>query len=558
MGGYAMIMLFATMAVATQGFDPAVPEAEFMATETWTLDEELKLWSAIQRWDDPDRTLFHPEAFNPATAWPSDSSFAPFIDVCFESAEPFSSSFLLHLGLNEAVSEGTPVLFVPGAGDNASRGFITLATKMDRLYRPIYALTFAHPHGDNFLQAEAVADAIAVIKARTGSEVVDVVGHSKGGIAATIYASNTPGADWGNAAYEDVGTNYRGDVRRLMLIATPLGGIDMSYRWPAVNYASLNAQTAVSPSSWSTYYPATTAVWTNTESLEDQDFAPDGADLFPGQRQLVARQDYPLPGSQAWLGGYAIQPDWWTTYEGGLGFWSRSDGIDAAEAEGGFLIGRLAQLGVDPDIPVWLLAGSNPLMANADSTLEDLFDDVGPNAWASLIDDIDSHGIPLTADEDELDGLSKGKLVLGEVTGPSDGLVFVTSALDARAVDARGAVVMESRTANLSHLDLLYASPITGDLLIEAGEANPAEDLWMRGVGRRYVSEDTLNWIVGVLADDAVFEDPSTGDTGIDPDGFADADISDWQRPCGGCTTGPEAPFVAVLLVLGVLYRRQE
>ena len=554
--------LFATLAFATTGFDPTTPEAEFSGVETWTLDGEIKLWSTIQRWDDPDRSLFHPEAYNSATAWPTDSSFAPFIDVCFESTEPYSSSFLLHLGLNESVAQGTPILFVPGAGDNASRGFITLATKMDNLVRPVYAMTFAHPHGDVFLQAEAVADAIAVIKARTGAEQVDLVGHSKGGIAAVVYTSHTANADWGDADYESIGTPYRGDVRRLLLIATPLGGIDTTYRWSALNYASLEADAALSPSSWKTYYPSTTAVWALNDSLADQDYAPDGADLFPGQRQLVARQDYPLPGSQLWLGGYALQPDWWTTYEGGLGLWSNSDGIDAAVADGGYLIGRLAERGVDPDVPIWLLAGANPLMPNGDALLEDLFAGIGPNLWSDLVDDIDAHDVPLAVDADELDGLSKGKLVLGEITGPSDGLVFISSALYGRSVTARGAVIVEKKKVNLSHLDLLYASPITGDLLIEAGEANPSEDLWMRGLGRRYTEADSLNWIAGVLSDDAVFDDlddlDDSGDTGVGAPGFADADITDWQRPCGGCSTGREAPLGAVLLVLGLLYRRRE
>ena len=68
------------------------------------------------------------------------------------------------MGPRETIATGTPILFVPGAGDNASRGFITMATHMDELNRPVYALTFAHPHGDVFMQAELVANAIARIK----------------------------------------------------------------------------------------------------------------------------------------------------------------------------------------------------------------------------------------------------------------------------------------------------------------------------------------------------------------------------------------------------------
>ena len=65
---------------------------------------------------------------------------------------------------------------MPGAGDNGSRGFVTLATKLDRTNRPVFALTFAHPHGDLFLQAETVADAIAFCCRRANPFLVSNAG----------------------------------------------------------------------------------------------------------------------------------------------------------------------------------------------------------------------------------------------------------------------------------------------------------------------------------------------------------------------------------------------
>ena len=65
------------------------------------------------------------------------------------------------MGPSSAIASGTPILFVPGAADNGSRGFITMAWHQDLIGRPVYALTFAHPHGDAFEQAELIADAIA-------------------------------------------------------------------------------------------------------------------------------------------------------------------------------------------------------------------------------------------------------------------------------------------------------------------------------------------------------------------------------------------------------------
>lgn len=547
-----IVTLLTVAAFATPQFT-ATPEARFDGAETFTSDGSVKLWSAIERYADPDRSLFTAEPFNQAIRWPDQADYAPFISASFGTPTPHSSSFLLHMGLNEPIARGTPVLMVGGAGDNGSRGFITMATRLDRLQRPVYAITFAHPHGDVLRQAETVANAIAAIKARTGASHVDVVAHSKGGLAAAVYASHTSDAQWGRTDYQQVGTPYRGDIRRLVLIAAPLGGIDTAFRWSSLNLASLDADQALAPTSWDRYYPFGTIAPLVFDSLADADFLPDGRDVFPGQRQLVARQDYPLPGSLPVLQGYALQQDWFSTYEGGLGFVSRSPGIDAIIQAGGGLIARLRDRGVDPGIDVYLLAGSSPVMPNGDVTLEGQFADVAnANQWRSLIADINAQVTPLAADNDEIDGLVRGKLVLGEVTGPSDGLVFVTSALDARAVDKRGARIT-THIANLSHLDLLYASPVTGALLLDAADDAPGND-WMRAFGARYTAEDTLGWVQSVLADDPS-DLPDTADTGLPIDERPDA-IN--QRPCGGCDHrgGPGGLLTALLGVL-VLRRRR-
>jgi pimeloyl-ACP methyl ester carboxylesterase len=537
-------------AYATPGFDPTSPAVRLEGEETWTQAGDVRLWNALERWEDPDRTLFRAESFNDAIAW-QDTDWSPWIATAFGTATPPSSAFLLHVGLHEPTAEGTPILMVCGAGDNGSRGFVTLATHLDRLNRPVYALTFAHPHGDVLAQAEAVADAIAVIRARTGAAQVDLVGHSKGGIAAAVYASHHPDADWGRDDYAAVGTPYRGDVRRLVLIATPLGGVDTSYRWPGLNLYSLEADTALSPSSWARYYPTGTAFPTNFDALADQDFLPDGADLFPGQRQLLRRQPPELPGSKAWLGVYALQPDWYTTYEGGLGFESRSDGIDAAIDAGGHLIDRLAATGVDPAIEVYLLAGTSPILPNGDEDLAAQFDRLGAVVdYEELLADLDAHGLAVAADPAEIRGLEDGALVLGEISAESDGLVLATSALDTSAVDARGAVVVDAHTAELSHLDLLYASPITGDLLAEAADEGGPEDAWMRPFGERYTAADTIGWVERALADEPGDEPPATTPTAGEP---ADPD---YPRPCGGCRTaaGPPAAFA---WALALVWRRR-
>ena len=570
-------MFWIGLALATGDYDPTSPVAVYTGEQTFTQDGSIKLWGQIELHQDADRSLFEQEQFNDVTEWPVESPWAPWIADCFGDQQPHSSAFLLHVGPSELLSSGTPILMVPGAGDNGSRGFITLATKMDQAQRPVYVLTFAHPHGDVLMQAEVVANAIARIKERRGVEQVDVVAHSKGGIAASVYTSNT-GSGWGRPAYHQVGTPYRGDVRRLVLVASPLGGIDTSYRWPSANILLLDAETAMAPSSWATYFPYTTANQFVTTSLQDQDFLPDEGDLFPGHRQLLKRQDPPLPGSLSWLGTQAVQLDWYTSYEGGYGYWSYSDGIDAAIDAGDNLLNKLANHGVDPDIELYLLAGENPLLHNGaeyqmGETFGEAFVDMatsGVDAWGELLVYAAQEGALATdVAPDELRGLAQGKLVLGEISGPSDGLVFIESATKKSALTKRGAVVQEVKIVDLAHLDLLYASPITGQILIDAGNSDPSEHGWMRAVGERYVEADTLGWMQGVLADPEVpdtgdtgeIEDPwvdtaDTADTGDSGDNSLDKDGGLFERNCDGCGGGPVGGWFA-LLGLALLRRRK-
>ncbi len=523
--------VFVPLASATTGFDATSAPATFTGSETWDQGETVQLWSAIERHVDTDRTLFTAGEFNTSTEWQDNAAFAPWIGTCFGTGTPTGGTFLLHQGVHAATASGTPILFVPGAGDNASRGFVTMATKMDWAGRPVYAITFAHPHGDVFEQAEIVADAIARVRAITGAAQVDLVSHSKGGISVAVYLSHHAGADWGagdarSRAYASVGTPFRGDVRRSVFIATPFGGIDTAFRWPLGNVASLSTDTALAPTSWRTWYPYGTGYLAWNTDLAEQDFFADGGDLFPGQRQLLARQDYALPGSMPWLGAYSLQTDWYTSYEGGYGYYTFSDGIDAAIANGGALLEHLADAGVDPRVELFVLAGENPLMPNGvEDILVGLFGETwvdlataGTDVWASLLADAVGEGLlTVGVSRDEVQGLATGDLILGEISGPSDGLVFVTSSTASDRLLARGATVEETYVANLSHLDLLYASPITGGLLVDAAAADPIEDGWMAAVGARYIEADTLGWVERVLAD------PPT-DTGGDADTDTDAD----------------------------------
>lgn len=575
-----------SLASATTGFDATSPEATFTGTEVENLEGTVRLWSAIERFGDPDRSLFAAGEYNAVTAWPTSAAWAPYIASCFGSSRPHTSKFLLHVGPSSAIASGTPILFVPGAADNGSRGFITMAWHQDLIGRPVYALTFAHPHGDAFEQAELIADAIARIRHRTGAAEVDVVAHSKGGISAAIYASNSGGADWPDAAYASAGTAYRGDIRRLVLIATPISGIDTAFRWPNANFLALDADEALTPSSWQTYYPYTVGNPYVTTDLSAQDFFAEEGDLFPGQRQLYARQDHDLPGSLAFLGAYAAQQDWYTTYEGGYGYYSYSLGVDAVVEAGGGVLDALADNGLDPSVDLYVLAGNNPLMPNGSSDYAaELFGDSWAESgaltlrqWGDIISAAIGDGlVGVGIAEEEVQGIVAGDVILGEISGESDGLVFIESATAGERLTGRGATLVDTHIANLSHLDLLYASPITGELLIEAGAADD-DNAWMIAFGERYTEEDTIGLVEDWLADAPDDTGGDSGDTGSDTGGdsggsdtAADEDSgllgeddfgtmpSELPEECGACNGAAPSPWGAggLLFALALILRRR-
>ncbi|MFD0350052.1 esterase/lipase family protein [Kitasatospora aburaviensis] len=167
--------------------------------------------------------------------------------------QPFSGRFLLYSAAGwDTGGRATPVLLVHGANDNADRAWADpgesgscgatgpagcpstgLAQYLAATGHRVFAIGFAHKHGDNLLQAQAVGDAVALIRARLGVPQVDVVAWSKGEVAARAYVSSVR-PSWGRA--------YAGDVRRLVTLGGPNGGLDYVYAhgwafslatWPA-------------------------------------------------------------------------------------------------------------------------------------------------------------------------------------------------------------------------------------------------------------------------------------------------------------------------------------
>ncbi|WP_280679387.1 lipase [Kitasatospora sp. MAA19] len=323
------------------------------------------------------------------------------------TGEPYSGRFLLYSATGwDTGGRQTPVLLVHGANDNVDRAWANpaesgtcgasacpstgLAQYLAGTGHRVFAIGFAHKQGDNLLQAQTVGDAVALIRTRLGVSQVDVVAWSKGEVAARAYVSSVR-PSWGRA--------YAGDVRRLITLGGPNGGLDYVYAhgwsfdlaaWPACG----GTANAPSPHLYMTCYGTYTA-------QPCLGVLPTGGhDCYPGQRQLLAR----------WDGRYGVDgtsQDWWTTYYGGQGFYTSGQGIQAA-IDAGSLIAPLQQAGVPASVRTYLLAGGSA----------------------------------------DIPG------VLNENRGPSDGIVFTASALDTTGVATIGGTRL---LAGLNHLELAWA-----------------------------------------------------------------------------------------------------
>ncbi|HEY9721944.1 MAG TPA: hypothetical protein V6D47_08005 [Oscillatoriaceae cyanobacterium] len=353
-----------------------------------------RFWERLER-----LTHTHP-AFPDEWARLAGRQRSPEVVEAFGTETPASRDVLLHAAPNWQTRHGTPVLLVHGATmdgtcwtDPYGRENEGLAQGLVAAGRRVFAVTFAHRHGDNLLQRESLACAIARVLALTGAEQVDVVAHSKGTVAARALASGLA---------EPWMTPYRGEIRRLVMVGGPNAGIDYAFRHPQIQWAlvperddpRLNA-----PFVWRRMLAF--GVWSDTA---DRTLYTNTVNCFPGQAQMLARWDHVYPLSP-------VEPDWHTTYYGGQGLVSYSDGIDAAIAQGGHFLARLDARPLDPRIELVVLAG-------------DRADRVG---------------------------------VLNETTGPSDGTVFVESATATDAMCAGGARLLRCEVLGVNHGELIYA-----------------------------------------------------------------------------------------------------
>ncbi|RXT04147.1 triacylglycerol lipase [Ammoniphilus sp. CFH 90114] len=315
----------------------------------------------------------------------------PEIVQYFGTSTPHSRDVLLHHLAADQPSLENPVLLVHGASHDANVAWAEGFTKQKGLLyalhtagRSVFAVTFAHPHGDNMLQAIQLSNVVKRIQELSQSDRLDLVAHSKGGIVALSYLAGM-GASF-DAAVE-------GQIEKVILLGTPNRGMDYPFRHLLPNWWVKSTQTsaplAVDSMLWFGQYINTTPHSIYREG---------GA--FPGLSQLLYR----------WDDRYPIQLTAQTLYHGGQNWLIHSRGIETAIEEGGNYMEKLLQSPIDRDIELHMLAGGHPLI--------------------------------------------KGYCT--EWDGPSDGLVFVESALYSEGIVRTQDQVKRKTVLPLGHLDLLY------------------------------------------------------------------------------------------------------
>jgi triacylglycerol lipase len=352
-----------------------------------------------RQWAKLERLTSTHEKFPVERARPNGRQTDPEIVQAFGTEMPASRDVVLHYMPGWDKGEGTPVLLVHGSILDATSEWIAphgkegLAKTLSEKGFRVFAVTFAHRHGDNLLWAEQIANALDRIKDVTGAKQVDVVAHSKGTVAARAYASGVRNG-WGQA--------YGHDIRRLVLLGGPHLGLDYPFRHPVINlglYPEKKDTIFNAPMSWTKMIAF--GVWVDTGA---HSIMRGHGDYFPGQSQMLYRWDKTYKLNM-------LEQDWYTTYHGGRGFISVSEGIDKAIEEGGHFIDRLRQHPLDKGIQLANLAGNKANMKN----------------------------------------------VLNEKSGPSDGIAFVKSATHTTDMTKGGAKLLDNTTLELNHMELVYA-----------------------------------------------------------------------------------------------------
>ncbi|HEY1322560.1 MAG TPA: hypothetical protein VGF32_20050 [Streptosporangiaceae bacterium] len=308
-------------------------------------------WQKAELWKDND------------PSWPAEQYLPDGRDdqtgqarTLFGSAEPPGSEFLLYQAPGALTNSGPPVLLVMGANDSVDREYADPALGgagscgslscpstglmqylSGRGYR-VFAVDFANVQGDNYEWAQNISDALQVMASETGTASADLLAWSKGAFAARMYVASVA-PSWGRP--------YQGNVAKLILLGNPNGGLDYTFAHGTEGNPEIYPECGGSLNG-----PSPSQSYLCFGILYAQPNLSIDSGYFTGQRQMLAR----------WDGTYGVdetQDDWYTTYYGGTGFVSTSNGIQYAISHGS-LVATIKQAGLPASVPAYLLCGGSP------------------------------------------------------------------------------------------------------------------------------------------------------------------------------------------------------
>ncbi|MBL4686433.1 MAG: hypothetical protein JKY37_17695 [Nannocystaceae bacterium] len=400
----------------------AVPNA----TRQATYDAIEHGWQRVERWQF-DGTEFPDDPFFPDSRSEQTGQALEFFG---RAPKPGPDTFLLEYGPGWERASGTPVLLVHGADDPPDRTWANpgeqgpygcgdmrcpsegLMQSIAAADIPVFAIAFPNTQGDNNVWAEQIHAAVQVVLTRTCAQEVDLVGWSKGAFAARLYASSYR---------ERWATPYADQVRKLVLIGAPNLGLDYVFR-----HGSAKNTTVWPPGM--THGPTPHHEQLLGLQVIDQSqyavYPTDVGDYFRGQAQMLANwsDTYPLVFvANNGLGPYPTVDTLSTYFGEGLyiGLTARGHGIEYA-IEQASLVDNVVSAGVPAAVETFLLC----------SEITDQADYIV--------------GIP------------------NELSGPSDGIVFVESCAAPDGIGRLGDVRVIS---DINHLELGWAEPATQTVL---------------------------------------------------------------------------------------------
>jgi len=379
-------------------------------------DLEAAPWEKIERHRD-----FHPR-FARTPFHPKLTQLYPQTREAFGSETPPERDFLLYLAKGWDQSPSTPVLLIHGANDDATRRwaypksrFSEDHTRVTGLMQylsargiPVFGISFSHYHGDNLYQGEQIANAISRIRKLLKRESdddfkVDLITFSKGAMAARAYIQSLP-----VYYHKKFLTPYRGDVRRVLFIGGPIGGLDLPFRYYLYNL-NIHLRDIPAPLGASKLRTGFFLKKTGKNHIH--------SGYWPGQLQMIHDQrllgvpfgplSLTLDANQS---GRALA-------SGGSSNFLVSEGMEAARKAGGRMIEVLNSRGLPAEVEAVLIGGTLPVV----------FDEVHPN-WP----------------------FPEGAQIIAK----NDGLIFLKSALYEEGLTAQGAKILDTRSFPLNHLGL--------------------------------------------------------------------------------------------------------